>query len=200
MTDFCISGSRLRCRRNSYNEHEGGAGQAACTPCPSTSTSGEGSSALADCRCPAQFYHAPVLNGSHLYPSASSLFECRPAPAGTDTSSNGTLLETLPLLGGYWRISRGSSDVRRCPDAERGNGSACLGGSGEPCAAGLQGIFCERECSIATHTLKRACSHCDRARVRHLWPTMCRATFVARRRMYGGQLTLLCHRLALLLV
>ena len=140
--DFCISGGRVHCRRNSYNERWGGSDQTACTPCPSTSLSGAASSALDDCKCPVQFYHAPLLNGSRLETNASSSFECRPSPAGTDGRSNGTQLETLPLINGYWRISRDSSDVRRCPDAERGNASACLGGSGESCAAGLQGIFC----------------------------------------------------------
>ena len=155
MADFCISGGRVRCRRNSYNERAGGADQTACTPCPSSSASGEAASALDDCRCPAQSYHAPILNSSRVGPNASSsAFECRPSPAGTDGSSNGTQLETLPLLSGYWRISRASSDVRRCPDAERGNASACRGGSGEPCAEGLQGVFCSgAACAVRNRAL-----------------------------------------------
>ena len=139
----------MRCRRNSYNERENGADQTACTPCPLSSSSGDASSALDDCSCPAQTYRSPIHNTSYRAPPNTSLaFECRPSPAGVDSSSNGTQLETLQLLNGYWRISRSSSDMRRCPDAERGNASACLGGSGEPCAEGLQGIFCSGKAHV----------------------------------------------------
>ena len=202
MADFCISGGRVRCRRNSYNERAGGADQTACTPCPSSSASGEAASALDDCRCPAQSYHAPILNSSRVGPNASSsAFECRPSPAGTYGSSNGTQLETLPLLSGYWRISRASSDVRRCPDAERGNASACRGGSGEPCAEGLQGVFCSGAAfetvpffSLASH---RRASRLPRPRPAALvTPRGC----LAPHRVHRGQLALFKPCVALLLV
>ena len=156
---FCISGTRTSCRDNSYNPVWGGASQLACQTCPHTSNAKAASNSSADCVCPAETFASTraAIDGS---------FECKRAPAGTDSSEPGNELATLRLRVGYWRISRDAADVRRCPDAEFGNGSACAGGAGEHqalCRDGLHGIYC-RECvddSSHFSRLDSTCYACD---------------------------------------
>ena len=57
----------------------------------------------------------------------------RGGTVGTDCTDAGTKLEYLPMLRGYYRISWDSSDLRQCPDFNKGNDSACVGGVGDPC-------------------------------------------------------------------
>ena len=180
--DFCISGAPVRCRRNSYNEFEGGADQIACSACPTLSTSDEASNSSARCVCPVDYFAnadaTPTAgvstnrsaadatssgNAREASSEASTQFECLKAPAGVDASQPGAQLHSLSLLVGYWRISQDSPDVRRCPDAERGNASGCAGGRGDPCREGLQGVFCLDCVELNTHysPLDSACHSCD---------------------------------------
>ena len=130
----CISGKRTPCRRDSYGVRPASKSLLDCVSCPFHSVSHEGATSLNDCRCVPDRYAARQNDGT---------FRCLRAPAGSNCSDNGTRLETMPLLSGYWRISRESSDVRRCPDAFKANGSGCVGGSGDPCFTGLNGILCQ---------------------------------------------------------
>jgi hypothetical protein len=78
---------------------------------------------------------------------------CVVCPVGTECGI-GSTLEALPLRKGYYRVDNHSVDVRLCPDA-RGSCSStfgtaacdstsgCVGGSGNPCAPGMTGVYCE---------------------------------------------------------
>ena len=135
----CISGQRTPCRRDSYSTRWESKSLLDCLSCPLYSVSFEAATSIDDCRCEPDRYAEPQHNGT---------VHCLRAPAGSDCSNYGTQLETMPLLSGYWRISRDSSDVRRCPDAFKGNASGCVGGTGDPCAEGLQGVLCQGEPAV----------------------------------------------------
>ena len=61
---------------------------------------------------------------------------------GSDCIVAGVVLASLPLLPGYWRFSRESTDVRRCPDAAKKADSGCTGVAEAPCKPGLNGTYC----------------------------------------------------------
>jgi hypothetical protein len=82
----------------------------------------------------------------------AAVVQCTVCPVGTDCG-RGSTLEALPLRKGYYRLDKTSVDVRVCPDArvncsttvgtsECESASACQGGTGEPCANNLTGVFC----------------------------------------------------------
>ena len=96
-----------------------------------------------DCVCNNGFYDA----------DANGTVSCKACPAGTDCQFGSTLAE-LPLRVGYFRSNDESFDVRRCPDAGVNCGgkmecgarshSGCRGGNtSNPCAATLDGPFCQ---------------------------------------------------------
>ena len=63
----------------------------------------------ADCRCKAGWYNSAP---------AGAPVECTDeCPIGTDCSSAGYDLASLPVKTGYYRLNEWSADVRRCPDA-----------------------------------------------------------------------------------
>ena len=170
---YCISGRRFSCRTGSYNEQAGGGAQISCTPCPALSSSRVAANSSSDCKCPIDFFAAHLLRANTSARAAQSShagFECQRAPAGTNCSTPGTELLVLPLREGYWRISKEAADVRRCPDADLGNSSACAGGTGEAsgptgayCREGLHGIFCS-ECVdelMYFSTIDSQCYSCD---------------------------------------
>jgi len=76
---------------------------------PNAVTLEAGSSGSGDCRCKKGYYDDESLPGQ---------IHCTICPSGVDCSeSAGTTVSTLPIKVGYYRISRSSVDVRRCPDA-----------------------------------------------------------------------------------
>ena len=62
-----------------------------------------------DCVCKAGFYDN----------ATTGLVQCLECPSGTNCMLAGTTLSTLPVKPGYYRLSRTSIDVRRCPDAAK---------------------------------------------------------------------------------
>jgi hypothetical protein len=73
------------------------------------------------------------------------------AAVGTGCTYGSISLTELPLERGYFRLSRGTVDVRRCPDAAANcsgrshcaeSTSGCKGGDGAVCMPGLNGTFC----------------------------------------------------------
>lgn len=75
-----------------------------------------------------------------------------PCPVGTNCPQLGTSLFDVQLNPGYYRYSRYSLDVRRCPDAGANcsgasecaeSTSGCRGIASSPCADGLDGPFCQ---------------------------------------------------------
>jgi hypothetical protein len=84
----------------------------ACVPCPShTTTLARGAGGLAGCICEHGFFHRT--------PSAGICEQC---PAGGFCSEWNTLVSTIRLEAGWWRVSNTSSDLRACPIAK-----PCLG-------------------------------------------------------------------------
>ena len=129
----CTAGVKVACEVGYYNNQLNANNQAACVPCPTHSTTAaESSTLLEQCLCDAEYYNANTTGG----------VTCVLCPVGTLCFEAGVSLGSLPLGTGYYRPSRDSLDVRRCPDAFRGNKSGCLGGSGEPCRSTLAGPFC----------------------------------------------------------
>ena len=61
---------------------------------------------------------------------------------GSNCTTTGITLATLPLQPGYWRTGSTSADARRCPDASRLNGSGCQGMVDAPCRPGLTSVYC----------------------------------------------------------
>ena len=128
----CTAGLDIACEVGYYNNQLNANNQAVCTPCPAHSTTvNEASTILEQCECEADYYNANITGGVN----------CATCPVGT-RCLGGVALRSLPLSTGYFRPSRESVDVRRCPDAFSGNNSGCLGGSVEPCRSTLAGPFC----------------------------------------------------------
>ena len=61
---------------------------------------------------------------------------------GSNCTTVGLTLDRLPLMPGYWRADRSTTDVRRCPDATKAEGSGCQGLPDAPCKHGLTGVYC----------------------------------------------------------
>ena len=72
------------------------------------------------------------------------------------------MLASLPLLHGWWRAHKHSSDVRQCPDGTRGS-SGCVGGAASPCKTGLTGPYCQlcaNETGFFYDAAESMCSDC----------------------------------------
>jgi hypothetical protein len=127
---WCTAGLVVNCSKGSYNPLADQTFATACIVCPVHSdTLYEKSTAESDCLCAPGFYDANM----------SATVECIECPIGTDCGS-GSTLHSLPLLRGYYRLSIDTIDVRLCPDSHSSSG--CVGGVGNPCAAGLGGPYC----------------------------------------------------------
>ena len=144
---WCSGGKEIPCAERTWSDTTRETSMGACRACPTHATSLAGAaSLLGGCRCEAGYYNAlPV--GSHD-------IECVTCVTGSDCpDAPGVTIETLPLLTGYYRISNASADLRRCPDATKGNASGCPGGVGVgegegPCKPWLTGPYC-RLCNVS---------------------------------------------------
>ena len=132
---WCSAGMSIDCPENTYNDETGSDNQGACLPCSHHSASPPASTSKWACLCSEGYYHT---NGG-----SSGLPDCQPCPVGANCKGMGTTLEALPLLPGYWRLSRDATDLRQCPDFNAGNDSACIGGSGETCVEWTTGPYCQ---------------------------------------------------------
>jgi hypothetical protein len=140
----CSAGLIIDCTFGFYNPHEVSTSAAACVRCPENSnTRFERSTSLSDCLCGEGYYDSNTSN---------SAVECVECPVGTECPTGSTLVE-LPLSKGYYRLDTASVDVRECPDAqinctttfgssECESASGCRGGTGNPCANNLTGVYC----------------------------------------------------------
>ncbi|CAM9682270.1 unnamed protein product [Pylaiella littoralis] len=88
-------------------------------------------------------------------------------PQGVDCRMEGTLLETLPLVEGYWRASDTSTTIRECF-----NDNACVGSSlsgisfalssaDDYCARGYMGPYCAVCVNGHTTGVSHTCHSCD---------------------------------------
>jgi len=104
--------------------------------------------------------------------NVSSMPDCQLCLFGTDCSSDGIIVERLPVRRGFWRPSLVSTDVRECPDARRNcsveavcvqSSSGCEGSSTslnatrgrDGCMPTLHGPFC-RLCMPPAANLNRS--------------------------------------------
>ena len=144
-------------------EFKDSTGNGGCEPCPMGATTlAEGSISRASCVCQAGLYQA--VSSSGTFPTVALgeeagvavLFECLRCPVGV-WCPRGTTLQTIHTLPGFYRPSRGSTDVRPCDDADGcgsigagassadGCSSGCTGGEdpAQQCHATLTGVFCK---------------------------------------------------------
>jgi len=151
-----------------YRDRGGAAGRELCQLCPadtfkatngsdectlcaevipgSTTLNILGSPSISACKCRAGFF---------LKPGNSST--CVQCPQGTNCS-DGTSLDALQLLPGYWRIAPASEDIRLCPSSSH---DACLGGSNlsSICATGHRGPLCS-VCEKDYYQSSEGCTLC----------------------------------------
>ena len=132
---WCSAGNSIDCPENTYNEETGSDNQGACLPCSRHSASPPASTSKSACVCSEDYYDSNA--------DSTELPGCQPCPVGADCHDMGNTLEALPLLPGYWRLSRYAIDLRQCPDFNAGNASACVGGSGETCVKWTTGPYCQ---------------------------------------------------------
>jgi len=131
---YCSAATAYPCPKGTWNNLTGQEDSSKCNACPMPermTTLHEGTSSVEDCICVFSFYKEPESG------------RCSPCPIpGSDCSTMGTTLATMPLHAGYWRAGRNSSNVRPCPDAFKVDGSGCTGKAEAPCRTGLAGIYC----------------------------------------------------------
>ena len=160
----------------SYNPLEDQDFATACVLCPLNSYTVEtNSTSRAACVCDEGFYDANASNaidqdlidamieaGNDPINMTAAVVDCQVCPVGTDCQQ-GSTLEELPLVRGFYRVGNDNTDVRLCPDADSNcstsfgtdacvSTSGCVGGrdsstSGSLCAQGLEGTFC-RTCTV----------------------------------------------------
>ena len=157
---------------NTYSDVVGADDQRSCKTCPLNShTLAEGSNSSAACICDVGYYKETVAtNTSSLAYNSSDVGEatvdrCINCPEGSVCTSTGTTLATLPLRRGYWRGSRNTSSVFRCPDASEPR-TGCVGGTGDPCKASLTGpyfLVCTERWHFYAHD--SVCSDCSMDRL-----------------------------------
>jgi len=169
---WCTSDAQISCSENTYNPLPNASRQTDCTRCPerTTTLTLDGRTSVDDCSCSEGFYFAPE---NHTEGREGCIARCCTCPIGTNCTYGSISLATLPLARGYFRLARGSVDVRRCPDAAANcsanshcplSTSGCRGGDGDTCMPGLNGTFC-RSCAEPFHYYVRATTeavaHCE---------------------------------------
>jgi hypothetical protein len=157
---WCTAGYRIPCVSGSYNPHWNNDSQAACTPCPLSSTTlQDASTSINDCACEPGFYN-----------NATGSVQCLTCPIGTACHDRGTTLFNLPLKRGYFRVTNLSADVLRCADAAANctsdtattecpdSTSGCLGGPDvvQQCMPGLTSVYCLMCTNTSDHYYVRA--------------------------------------------
>ena len=164
---WCTAGLVVDCPLGTYNPLMDQDFATACIMCPQNSyTRGTSSTSRAACVCNGGFYDANsstaidqdlidamIAANSNPITMIADVVECLECPVGT-TCTQGSTLEGLPLLTGYYRLDNTSVDVRACPDSRKNcsttfgtaqcvSSSGCQGGQGNPCAPGLTGTYCQ---------------------------------------------------------
>ena len=134
---WCSAGNRIPCGTGTYNPLPEQIDMGACTACPANSDSAEASDSLSDCTCELGYYDE-LQNASEV--------RCVLCPVGSDCTAPGVTLGTLPLLQGYWRITRSSANLLQCGDGSSAD-TGCVGGVGsgegsEICKPWLKGPYC----------------------------------------------------------
>jgi len=134
------------CPLNSYTRETNSTSRASCI-CDEGFYDGNSSMAVDE-----DLITAMIAAGNDPITMIADVVECHLCPVGT-SCEQGSTLEGLPLLAGYYRRTTHTVDVRECPDARKNcsitfgtaaceSSSGCTGGS-TGCAPGLTGVYCE---------------------------------------------------------
>ena len=132
---WCSAGVAIPCGTSTYNNRTGAFNLGYCTACSANSLSKASSTSIEACRCDKDYYDAE--------PAADAV-DCQPCPVGSTCEGDGATLTSLPLLPGYYRASRTSSDARVCPTYSRVTGTdRCVSNeTGATCKGNLTGVYC----------------------------------------------------------
>ena len=143
---YCEDELAKPCPADTFNPLTGSRSESECQRCPTDARSGAASTRVQDCTCGRGFFDQ--TNGGDV-----TCVVC-PTP-GSECTTGGLTLATLPVASGHWRWSDASTDLRRCEFED-----ACVGGTGDPCAPGLTGPYCQL-CSsdTANATTSFVCVH-----------------------------------------
>jgi len=126
---YCMNERAIPCPADTFNPETGSHSEGECQRCPTDARSPAASTRMQDCTCaPGSF---DETNGRDVVCVAC------PTP-GSECTTGGLTLATLPVASGYWRWSNASTDLRRCEFE-----AACVGGAGDSCAPGLTGPYCQ---------------------------------------------------------
>ena len=152
---WCTSDAEIACGENTYSPRPGSSQQTDCLRCPErTSTLGHhGATDILNCSCSEGYYQASL---SFTEGRPECIYPCCTCPIGTTCDDlDSVTLPDLPIKSGYYRLSAGTIDVRRCPDAAANcsgrsecqtSSSGCAGGrsggGADLCQPGLGGPFC----------------------------------------------------------
>ena len=161
---WCTRDAQIACSENTYNSHPRASHQTNCTRCPerTTTLALSARTSIKECSCSEGFYFAPENHTQDRNEQCTA--RCCTCPVGTTCETGSISLAMLPLERGYFRLTRDSVDVRRCPDAAANcssrnscpsSSSGCRGGNNETCMPGLDGTFC-RNCEEDFHFYVRA--------------------------------------------
>ena len=164
---WCTAGLVVNCPLGTYNPLEKQDFATACILCPLNSITLEpNSTSRSACICNEGYYDAntssaidadllaTTTKAGQPVSMMADVVQCLECPVGTNCNT-GSTLENMPLLGGYFRLDNSTVDVRICPDARENcsttfgtascqSSSGCKGGTGNPCAGNLTGIYCEQ--------------------------------------------------------
>ena len=130
---WCSAGLKVECAQDTYQPLINQIYAGACHKCPEFASSLSGSARKSDCRCVEGYYDAINRLEDVV---------CLPCPFGSVCQTSGSTLSTLPLLPGYWRTSKSSSDLRRCPDASSTHTTVCANANGFTCKPWTTGPYC----------------------------------------------------------
>jgi len=193
---WCTAGLVVDCPFGTYNPLENQDFATACVVCPLHSyTLRTSATTRADCVCEEGFFDAnasvaidqdlvaaqiQAAGNSTVYTHMmAAVVDCRVCPVGTGCAQ-GSTIEALPLLRGYYRVGDDNIDVRKCPDADVNcsttfgtascvSSSGCVGGTNARnlCGPGLNGTFCrscEQDAGVyyveATSNKEAHCKEC----------------------------------------
>jgi len=157
---WCTAGQAVSCAEDTYQPLPYTFEQTSCLPCSrnSTTDSLQNCSSIVSCRCVEGFYEHNVTQKW-----ITGQVDCHVCPSGSDCHSVGTTLSNVPIKRGYFRLTKDSVDIRRCPDAAmgcsnkpecKGSNSGCFGSVNQApkardtdananlCRSALTGPFC----------------------------------------------------------
>jgi len=176
---WCTAEQAVPCAEDTYQPLANQFEQTSCSPCSrnSTTDSRRNCSSISVCGCVEGFYEHNMTQKW-----ITGQVDCRVCPSGSDCHSVGTALSNVPIKRGYFRLTKDSVDIRRCPDAASGcsnkpeceeSNSGCLGSVDRDkmasevqenlCRPGLAGPFC-RLCNLTDAVYYAAATNEEPAR------------------------------------